>query len=179
MTITARVAGVDVLHSGRDRGHGARRPVHRCGPCERQHHLQGGRSGALSVDSVWKPAVAEHTVDVSARVTVRLSGQSARAGRVWLYPLGHKVRVRGVVTPSHALLGDGSTPGRVTLLTYKKSGSSRWVRAGTSTVKLSASSRFSTSLRPKVRGSYRLRVILPADTDHTGGTSVYRYFKLY
>jgi len=30
-----------------------------------------------------------------------------------------------------------------------------------------------------VRGSYRLVVILPADADHVGGHSVYRYFQVY
>ena len=135
--------------------------------------------GTLAADSVWGPAVAERAVEVSARVTLKLSGQTSRAGRVWRYPLGYKVRVLGTVTPSHTLLGDGTTPGRVTLVTYKRSGSNKWVRTGTATVKLSSSSRFSTSLRPKARGSYRLVAILPLDSDHAGGSSVYRYFQVY
>lgn len=72
---------------------------------------------------------------------------------------GQTVRVRGTVTPNHR---------NQTVYLQRLDGSS-WRTIGT--VRLSSSSGYPFSVRVTARGSWRYRVVKPADGDHVIGTS--------
>jgi hypothetical protein len=140
--------------------------------------------GSATATAVLGPALATATVRVCPIVTLELSNATSVAARYFRYPLGRAVVVRGDVRPGHALLGDGSTKGSVTLSAYKHTDSRslrhwRWVKAKTVARGLNAAGRYRQSWRPPSRGAFRIVASFAADVDHLAARSVYGYVRIY
>ncbi|MGC5019075.1 S8 family serine peptidase [Micromonospora sp. DT47] len=99
------------------------------------------------------------TVTVATAVSATLSKTS--------FALGGTVALYGSVSPSHA--------GQTVYLQRLVSGS--WQNVTSKT--LTSSSTYAFYLKPASRGTYYYRVYKPADTDHAGGLSPWRSFKVY
>jgi hypothetical protein len=140
--------------------------------------------GAGTLDGARGPAMVTAGVGVRPLVAVNLTGASSRSGRYARYPLGRGVVARGDVRPNHALVGDGSTKGAVTLIAYLHRYSTRtkqwtWVKAAAVKRPLDAASRFAWSWKPRARGTYRVVAGCEPDGDHLAAQSAFRYLKVY
>jgi predicted GH43/DUF377 family glycosyl hydrolase len=134
--------------------------------------------GGTIESATYPPASATVRVQVKPKVSLALKKYNRKKGKYYLYKLGRRMYAKGAVTPNHALLGDGVTSGKVTVTAYKYK-SRRWVKVKSSVRRLTTTSSYAWSWRPRAKGAYRLVTRFTGDVDHVAAASPYRYMKIY
>ena len=137
-------------------------------------------AGGKVATVVYPPASAIATVQVKPKITLALNKYNSKSGKYFRYRLGRRVYAKGTLKPNHAKLGDGTTPGTVTVTAYRyKKSTHKWVKVKRALRSLTTTSTYRWSWRPRARGTYRLATTFAGDVDHAAGASRFRYVRVY